>query len=69
MSQDPAAHARFADEAQAGILKLTPGPLPVHPAAPFGGWKASGLGPPEHGLWDKEFYARTQARYDAGAIS
>lgn len=69
VSQDPAAHARFADEAQAGILKLTPGPLPVHPAAPFGGWKASGLGPPEHGLWDREFYARTQARYDAGAIS
>ena len=67
LSADPLAHERFAREAQAGILKLLSGPLSVHPAAPFGGWKASGLGPPEHGQWDKEFYARPQAIYHAGA--
>jgi aldehyde dehydrogenase (NAD+) len=33
-------------------------------AAPFGGWKRSGHGPPEHGRWDREFYARPQAIYD-----
>ena len=69
LSQDAAAHERFAGEAQAGILKLAPGPLAVHPQAPFGGWKASGLGPPEHGSWDKEFYARAQTLYHAGAAS
>jgi acyl-CoA reductase-like NAD-dependent aldehyde dehydrogenase/nicotinamidase-related amidase len=66
LSDDPAMHARFASEAQAGILNLTPGPLPVHPDAPFGGWKASGLGPPEHGIWDREFYTRAQALYHTG---
>jgi len=55
--------ARFADEVQAGIVKYTPGPLAIDAAAPFGGWKASGLGPPEHGRWDREFYSRPQARY------
>lgn len=66
LSDDPAMHTRFATEAQAGIVNLAPGPLPVHPDAPFGGWKASGLGPPEHGVWDKEFYARAQALYHTG---
>jgi acyl-CoA reductase-like NAD-dependent aldehyde dehydrogenase len=50
-------------EVQAGILNLSGLPLAVHPAAPFGGWKASGLGPPEHGVWDRLFYSRTQALY------
>jgi acyl-CoA reductase-like NAD-dependent aldehyde dehydrogenase len=58
---------RFADEARSGILNFRPGPLPVHPAAPFGGWKASGYGPPEHGIWDREFYALPQTVYHAGA--
>ena len=60
---DAAARERFAQGVEAGILKLTPGALAVHPDAPFGGWKASGIGPPEHGDWDREFYAKPQAVY------
>jgi len=58
----------FADTAQAGILRFDNGPLTLHPEAPFGGWKASQIGPPEHGYWDREFFARPQAVYgDPGA--
>jgi acyl-CoA reductase-like NAD-dependent aldehyde dehydrogenase len=52
------------DAAEAGIVQLAPGPLAIHPSAPFSGWKASGLGPPEHGIWDAAFYTRMQARYE-----
>jgi len=62
-TRDPAALRRFVEEVEAGIVKLTPGALPVHADAPFGGWKASGIGPPEHGAWDREFYSRPQALY------
>lgn len=64
-TRDAGARRRFADAAEAGILKLAPGALAVSPDAPFGGWKASGIGPPEHGVWDREFYARPQALYGA----
>lgn len=53
----------FLREARAGLIKLGAGPVPVHPHAPFGGWKASGLGLPEHGLWDAHFFSRPQAVY------
>jgi len=66
-TQDAAARERFAERIEAGILKLAPGALAVHPDAPFGGWKASGIGPPEHGDWDREFYTRPQAVYGGGA--
>ena len=62
-TRDPRARARVLEAAQAGIVQLAAGPLAVHPRAPFSGWKASGLGPPEHGVWDAAFYARTQAVY------
>lgn len=62
-SREPEARARVLEALQAGILKLAPGPLALHPAAPFGGWKASGIGPPEHGRWNRDFYARAQAIY------
>jgi alpha-ketoglutaric semialdehyde dehydrogenase len=65
-TRDASARRRFADAVEAGILKLVPGPLAVAPDAPFGGWKASGIGPPEHGVWDREFYARAQAIYGLG---
>jgi acyl-CoA reductase-like NAD-dependent aldehyde dehydrogenase/nicotinamidase-related amidase len=61
---DPGARARVAAELQAGIVQLAPGPLRIDPRAPFVGWKASGLGPPEHGVWDAAFYTRTQAVYE-----
>lgn len=68
-SESEAKRRRFAEAAEAGILQLAPGPLDVHPEAPFGGWKASGLGPPEHGRWDLEFYARPQAVYGESAAA
>ena len=33
------------------------------PAAPFVGWKASAIGMPEHGRWDRDFYTQTKAIY------
>lgn len=49
--------------AQVGMVQRGLAPLPVHPAAPFTGWKASGFGGAEHGVWDLEFFTRPQARY------
>jgi acyl-CoA reductase-like NAD-dependent aldehyde dehydrogenase/nicotinamidase-related amidase len=64
---DERARARVLEAGRAGIIHLGTGPLPVHPDAPFGGWKVSGVGPPEHGVWDGWFHARPQAVYeDAG---
>ena len=67
-TRNPGARERFARAVDAGILKLAPGALAVDPEAPFGGWKASGIGPPEHGDWDREFYARPQAVYRGGTL-
>ena len=39
----------------------------INPAAPFGGRKASQIGPPEHGLWDRQFFSRPQVRYNGTA--
>ena len=62
-TSSPEKRRRFIAAAEAGILKLAPGALAIHPDAPFGGWKSSGMGPPEHGQWDHEFYTRPQAIY------
>jgi acyl-CoA reductase-like NAD-dependent aldehyde dehydrogenase len=56
----------FLDEVQAGILKLNSTTAGVDVTLPFGGWKASGVGPPEHGEADRFFYTRLQAVYDDG---
>jgi len=56
---------RFLATAQAGILKLNVSTVDANAEAPFGGWKASGIGPPEHGPSDREFYTRTQTVYEA----
>jgi acyl-CoA reductase-like NAD-dependent aldehyde dehydrogenase len=56
----------FIEEARAGILKLNSSTAGVDVTLPFGGWKASGLGPPEHGDGDFQFYTRMQAVYGAG---
>jgi acyl-CoA reductase-like NAD-dependent aldehyde dehydrogenase/nicotinamidase-related amidase len=62
-TQDPSAQARFAQQLQTGMLKLGSGPLAIAAEAPFCGWKSSAIGPPEHGLWDRDFYARVQVLY------
>jgi len=55
--------ARFLEDAEAGVLKLDAATADAAVEAPFGGWKASGIGPPEHGDGDIEFYTRAQALY------
>jgi acyl-CoA reductase-like NAD-dependent aldehyde dehydrogenase len=54
---------RFLSETRAGILKWNASTADADAAAPFGGWKASGVGPPEHGPGNAEFYGRLQAVY------
>jgi acyl-CoA reductase-like NAD-dependent aldehyde dehydrogenase len=63
LSRSPERQARFLDQAQAGILKLGSATADADVEAPFGGWKASGVGPPEHGRWDRSFFTRAQAVY------
>jgi acyl-CoA reductase-like NAD-dependent aldehyde dehydrogenase/nicotinamidase-related amidase len=63
-TRDSEARARALAAAEVGMVQLSSGPLAVHPRAPFSAWKASGLGPPEHGIWDAAFYTRTQAVYE-----
>jgi len=46
-----------------GILKLGSATAGVGAETAFAGWKASGVGPAEHGSGDFEFYTRAQAVY------
>ncbi len=64
-SNSPALREKFLAEAGAGILKLNSSTAGVEVELPFGGWKASGIGPPEHGEGDRQFYTRWQAVYGA----
>jgi len=57
--------SEFDRVARAGILKWDASTADADAFAPFGGWKASGLGPPEHGPGNAEFYGRLQAIYGA----
>jgi alpha-ketoglutaric semialdehyde dehydrogenase len=54
---------RFLGEAQAGVLKLGRSTADAEVDVPFGGWKGSGIGPPEHGDFDRDFYTRPQVVY------
>ena len=49
--------------AEAGILKVNQSTADAVPDVAFGGWKSSGIGPPEHGDFDLEFYTKIQTRY------
>jgi len=64
-SRSPELQQQFLAEARAGILKLNSATAGVDVSLPFGGWKSSGLGPPEHGEGDRLFYTRIQAVYGA----
>jgi len=64
-SSSPGLQQTFLAEARAGILKLNSATAGVDASLPFGGWKASGIGPPEHGEGDRLFYTRMQAVYGA----
>ncbi len=54
---------RFLNEAEAGVLKVNRSTADADVDVPFGGWKWSGVGPPEHGSFDRDFYTRPQAVY------
>jgi aldehyde dehydrogenase (NAD+) len=58
------ARREFLRRCEAGILTDGNG-LVIHPAAPFGGRKASQIGPPEHGNWDREFFSRVKVSYQS----
>lgn len=68
-SNDESLVARFLDQARAGILKINRSTADADVDVPFGGWKASGIGPPEHGESDIEFFTRPQTVYRAPAHS
>ncbi|MGH7243093.1 MAG: aldehyde dehydrogenase family protein [Phycisphaerales bacterium] len=56
-------HDQFLREARAGVLKINRATADADAASPLGGWKASGVGPAEHGPSDREFYCRVQTIY------
>jgi acyl-CoA reductase-like NAD-dependent aldehyde dehydrogenase/nicotinamidase-related amidase len=58
---------QFLADARAGMLKINSATAGVDVTLPFGGWKMSGLGPPEHGDGDRLFYTRMQAVYPGPA--
>lgn len=62
-SADEARQALFLDRAEAGILSIGQARPAFAPDGPFIGWKASGFGPPEHGRWNRDVYAKPQAVY------
>lgn len=62
-STDDVLRRRFLEEVRAGILKLGRSTVDADVEAPFGGWKSSGIGPPERGRWDADFYTAVQAVY------
>lgn len=62
-SRDPRAWSLFRKQAECGVLKLNQATAGVDSSLPFGGWKSSGIGPPEHGPGDVESYTRWQAIY------
>jgi acyl-CoA reductase-like NAD-dependent aldehyde dehydrogenase/nicotinamidase-related amidase len=59
---------KFLAKTQAGMLKINSATAGVDVSLPFGGWKMSGLGPPEHGEGDRVFYTRMQAVYGADGL-
>jgi acyl-CoA reductase-like NAD-dependent aldehyde dehydrogenase len=48
---------------RAGILKINCSTANAAVDLPFGGWKASGIGPAEHGPANREFFTRMQSLY------
>lgn len=66
-SESEARCESFLTGVRAGVLKIGESTADVGVEAPFGGWKRSGVGPPEHGAGNPEFYTRWQAIYRGGA--
>jgi acyl-CoA reductase-like NAD-dependent aldehyde dehydrogenase/nicotinamidase-related amidase len=62
-SSDPFEQQRFVDEVHAGVVHINEAASRIAPDMPFLGWKSSGMGLPEHGRWDRDFYTLTQTVY------
>jgi acyl-CoA reductase-like NAD-dependent aldehyde dehydrogenase/nicotinamidase-related amidase len=62
-SSSPEEKGRFSERIEAGMLRINPVGEEIHPAAPFGGVKASAIGPAEHGIVDREFFTRPRTVY------
>jgi acyl-CoA reductase-like NAD-dependent aldehyde dehydrogenase/nicotinamidase-related amidase len=62
-SNDAERRRSFLENAKAGILKIGSATAGVGAEVAFSGWKASGIGPAEHGSGDPEFYTRVQSVY------
>jgi acyl-CoA reductase-like NAD-dependent aldehyde dehydrogenase len=67
-SNSPDLQRQFLEETHAGVLKFNESTAGVDVALPFGGWKASGIGPPEHSEGDRCFYTRIQAVYGKAQV-
>lgn len=59
-SSDPARWPRFRRAVRAGVLKWNRATAGTDAELPFGGWKSSGVGPPERGDGDLWTYTRLQ---------
>jgi len=55
--------ADFLRRVRAGVLKVNCSTANSDVDLPFGGWKASGIGPAEHGPANREFFTRMQSIY------
>ena len=62
-SQSQSWQQSFLNEVQTGVLKINSATTDVGVNVPFGGWKTSGIGPPEHGISNRNFYTRPQTIY------
>jgi acyl-CoA reductase-like NAD-dependent aldehyde dehydrogenase len=54
---------QFLRDAKAGITKIDQATADAGADVPFGGWKSSGIGTPQHGLSNVEFFTRMQTVY------
>ena len=64
LSEDKKEINFYKKNANAGIVSVNQCPIRVDPAMAFSGWKSSGIGMPEHGVWDQIFYNRIQSLYE-----
>ena len=64
-SEDETVLHKYRDNLKAGVVRLNLPTRGIHLEAPFGGWKDSGLGVPEHGVWGLDFYTQWQAVYES----
>lgn len=54
---------QFIAQAQAGQLSINKARPSFSVTGPFVGWKHSGMGVPEHGRWNRDFYTKPQMIY------